>query len=157
MAEFGYDAAQTLAPGQAAILENLYPCTRRPQNVLHENLSPIFNLRGNPMVMGCNCNVPDAQYLVKYSGNIAVPTGGTVGEIQLALSINGQILPLTIAAATPAAVEQFWHVSGERTIRVPAGCCPSVSVVNASVSADGTTPAPTLVVRNLNVPVVRTA
>jgi hypothetical protein len=157
MAEFGYDARQELAPGAAAILENIRPCTRRPQLVMHENLSPNINLRGNP-VASCGCTRGDAQYAVRFSGNIAVPTGGTAGAIQLAMSVNGQILPLTIATATPAAVEQFWHVSGEKTIYVPSGCCPTVTVVNASVSADpATTPAPTIALIHLNVTVKRTA
>ena len=155
MAEFGYNELQTLAPGAAAILENLRPCTRRPQLVMHENLSPTISLRGNNP---CLCPCADAHYLVKFSGNIAIPEGGTPAEIQMAIALNGQILPLTLAAATPAAAEQFWHVSGEKTIVVSPGCCPSVTVVNASVSADpATTPAPTLVIRNLNVTVNRTA
>lgn len=154
MAEFGYNEVQTVAPGAAAILENLRPCTHRPQLVLHENLSPVVNLRGN--FAGNMCN--NAQYLVKFSGNIAVAEGGAAGEIQVALSQGGQILPLTIAAATPAAAEEFWHVSGEKTIVVPFGCCPTMTIVNASVSADpATTPAPTIVIRNLNMTVVRTA
>lgn len=154
MAEFGYNEVQTLAPGEAAILQDLRPCNRRPQLVLHENLSPTISLRG--IVNNPCCGFAD--YLVKFSGNIAISEGGTAGEIQLALSQEGQILPLTIAAATPAAAEQYWHVSGEKTFRVPAGCCPSITVVNASVSATpATTPAPTIDIRNLNVTVVRTA
>lgn len=156
MAEFGYNETQTLAPGAAAILENIRPCTHRPQLVLHENLSPNIGLRGKPLTVGCPCG--DYQYLVKFSGNIAITAGGAAGEIQLALNQNGQILPLTIAAATPAAAEQFWHVSGEKTITIPAGCCPTVTVVNASVGpTPATTPAPTIDIRNLNVTVTRTA
>lgn len=75
-----------------------------------------------------------------------------------ALAMDGQIIPLTIASATPAAVEQFWHVSGVKTIRVNFGCCPTVSVVNASVSATpATVPAPPVLIRNLNVTVNRVA
>lgn len=154
MVEFGYNDAQDLGPGQAAILENIRPCTHRPQLVIHENLSPTIGLRGivnNP----CACY---AEYVAKYSGNIAVAEGGTAGEIQLAFYQDGQVLPLTIAAATPAAAGEFWHVSGEKTFRVPVGCCPTVTVANASVSATpATTPAPTITLRNLNVTVQRTA
>lgn len=156
MAEYGYNALQTVQPGAAAILEDIRPCTRCPQLVVHDNQTPNLILRG--IVRNVNCCNPKAQYTVRYSGNIAVTTGGTAGEIQLALSVNGFIRPLTIAAATPAAAEDFWHVSGEATIDVLAGCCTEVAVVNASVSATpATTPAPTIDIRNLNVVVNRVA
>ena len=154
MVEFGYNEVQTLGPGAAAILENIRPCTKRPQRVVHDNLTPNVTLRG--IVANTCCG--NAQYNVRYSGNIAVSEGGTAGEIQLALSVNGYVRPLTIAAATPAAVGDYWHVSGDATIDVPVGCCTTVTVVNASVSATpATTSAPTIDVRNLNVDVTRLA
>lgn len=152
-AEYGYVAAQTLQPGQAAILENIRPCNKCPQNVVHDNLTPNLLLRGIVRNPCCNAR---AQYDVTFSGNIALAEGATVGEIQLALSVNGFVRPLTIAAATPAAVGDYWHVSGEATIDVPAGSDDDVAVVNASV---GETPAttPAIDVRNLNVKVKREA
>lgn len=152
-AEYGYVAAQTLQPGQAAILENIRPCNKCPQNVVHDNLTPNLLLRGIVRNPCCNAR---AQYNVTFSGNIALAEGATVGEIQLALSVNGFVRPLTIAAATPAAVGDYWHVSGEATIDVPAGSDDDVAVVNASV---GETPAttPAIDVRNLNVKVKREA
>lgn len=154
MVEFGYNEVQTLSPGGAAILQNIRPCTKRPQRVVHDNLTPNITLRG--IVANACCG--GAQYNVRYSGNIAISEGGTPGEIQLALSVDGYIRPLTIAAATPAAVGDYWHVSGDATIDIPVGCCTTVTVVNASVSATpATTPAPTIDVRNLNVDVTRLA
>ena len=155
MAEYGYNEAQDLQPGASAILEDIRPCNKCPQQVLHDNETPNLTLRG--IVRNTCCNAK-AQYNVRYSGNIAVAEGGTAGEIQLALSVGGFVRPLTIAAATPAAVGDFWHVSGDATIDVAAGCCTTVAVVNASVSATpSTTPAPTITVRNLNVNVNRLA
>lgn len=153
MAEFGYNDLQVVQPGAGALLNTIRPCTRRPQLVMHEDQNPLIYLRG----AGCNpCATAD--YEIKWSGNIAVPEGGTAGEIQLALAVDGQIIPLTIAAATPAAAEQFWNVGGIKTIRVNMGCCPAVSVVNASVSpTPATTPAPAVAIRNLNVAVNRVA
>lgn len=153
MAEFGYNELQTVQPGAGALLNTIRPCTRRPQLVMHEDENPLIYLRG----AGCNpCSVAD--YEVEWKANIAVPEGGTVGEIQMALAVDGQIIPLTIGAATPAAVEQFWEVSGTKTIRINFGCCPSLSVVNASVSATpATVPAPAISVRNLLVKVNRVA
>lgn len=147
MVEFGYNEVQTLQAGQAAILENIRPCNKRPQRVVHDNLTPNVTLRG--IVANPCCS--NAQYNVRYSGNIAVSTGGTVGEIQLALSVNGYTRPLTLAAATPAAIGDFWHVSGDATIDVPPGCCTNIAVVNASTSATAVD------VRNLNVDVTRLA
>ena len=156
MAEYGYNEVQTVQPGAAAILEDVRPCNRCPQLVVHDNETPNLILRG--IVRNQNCCNPKAQYFVSFTGNIAVPEGGTVGEIQLALSVNGFIRPFTIAAATPAAAQEFWHVGGDTTIDVPAGCCTNVAVVNASVSATpATTPAPAIDVRNLNVKVTRVA
>lgn len=66
--------------------------------------------------------------------------------------------PLTIAAATPAAVGDYWHVSGDTTVDVPVGCCTDVAIVNASVSATpATVPAPAITSRNLNVEIERKA
>lgn len=152
-AEYGYVAAQTLQPGQAAILENVRPCNKCPQNVVHDNLTPNLLLRGIVRNPCCNAR---AQYDVTFSGNIALSEGAPVGEIQLALSVSGFVRPLTIAAATPAAVGDYWHVSGEATIDVPAGSDVDVAVVNASVGATPAT-APAIDVRNLNVKVKREA
>ena len=150
MVEFGYNDLQTVQAGGSAILQNIRPCTSCPQRVMHSDMTANVTLRGMPKAP-CKAY---ADYNVRYSGNIAVTTGGTAGEIQLALSLGGETLPLTIAAATPAAAEDFWHVSGEATIRVPAGCCFTVAVQNASVSATpATTPAPAIDIRNLNVTV----
>ena len=154
MVEFGYNDLQTIQANGAAILYDIVPCNRRPQRVIHDNLSTNITLRG----IVNNCCADKAQYKVTYSGNIAVPEGGTAGEIQLALAVGGEILPLTISTATPAAAEQFWNVRDSAVINVPVGCCATVSVRNASISADpATTPAPAIVVRNLDVQIDRIA
>lgn len=152
MAEFTYNEIQLVQPGAAALLNTAIGCNRG--YVLHRPGSGILTLRG----MVNNPCAPFARYRVAYDGNIAVPTGGTVGEIQLALAIDGEQIQTSIAAATPAAVENYWNVSGFAIINVPRGCCNTVSVENASVSADpATTPAPALNLRNLNVEVTRLA
>lgn len=154
MAKYGYNEVQEVQPGVGAILQDVRPCTRCPQLVVHDNLTPNLILRG--IVRNTNCCNPKAQYNVEFNANIAIPEGGTAGEIQLALSVNGYIVPLTIAAATPAAAGDYWHVGGDTVIDVPMGCCTNVAIVNASVSADpATTPAPAINVRNLNVDVSR--
>ena len=148
MVEFGYNEDQIIQPGASAILRNIRPCTCRPQKVYHEDMTANVILRG---ATNCPC-ANSREFEVSYSCNIAVPTGGTVGEIQAALTLDGEILPLTIAAATPAAVANYWHVSGTKTIKAPAFSNFTVTVTNASVSATpATVPAPAITMRNLNV------
>lgn len=151
MAEYVYNEIQLIQPGAAALLNDGIRCNRGL--VLHRPGSGILTLRGN------NGSCPGfARYRVSYDGNIAIPEGGTPGEIQLALAIDGEIVPTSIAAATPTVAEAFWNVSGFAIIDVPSCCCYTCSVENASVSADpATTPAPALDLRNLNVEVTRLA
>lgn len=82
-----------------------------------------------------------------------VAPGVTVGEIAAALAINGEILQDTIAVTTPAAVGDFWHVSGFAYIDVPRGCCYEITVENASPQDTPATPNPSIDIRNLNVSV----
>lgn len=122
--------------------------------MLHRPGSGILTLRG---VVNNPC-ARFARYRCAFDGNIAIPEGGTPGEIQLALAIDGEIIQTSIATATPTVAEAYWNVNGFAIIDVPAGCCYTVSVENASVSATpATTPAPALDVRNLNVEVTRLA
>lgn len=152
MAEFTYNEVQLIQPGASALLDTAIGCNRG--YVIHRPGSGILTLRGK-------VNNPCAQfarYRVAYDGNIAVPAGATAGEIQLAIAIGGEVVPTSIAAATPAAVDQYWNVNGFAIVDVPVGCCYTVAVENASVSADpATTPALALNLRNLNVEVTRIA
>ena len=152
MAEYTYNEIQLVQPGGAATLNTAISCNKG--YVIHRPGSGILTLRGavnNP------CS-RFARYRVAYDGNIAVPEGGTAGEIQLALAIGGEVIPTSIAAATPTAVDAYWNVSGFAIVDVPVGCCYTISVENASVSATpATTPAPALNLRNLNVEVTRLA
>ena len=145
MAEFVYNDIQLIQPGAAAVLDTAIGCNRGM--VLHRPGSGIVTLRG--IVNNPCCRF--ARYRVSYDGNISVPTGETVGEIQLALAIDGEVVPTSIAAATPAAVDQYWNVNGFAIIDIPVGCCYTISVRNAS-----TTDIP-VNLRNLNVEVTRIA
>lgn len=152
MAEYIYAEAQTVQPGAAALLNAAIPCNKG--YVLHRAGSGILTLRG---IVNNPCG-RFARYRVAFDGNIAIPEGGTAGEIQLALAIDGEIINTSIAAVTPTVANAYWNVSGFAIIDVPSGCCYTVSVENASVSADPTTtPASALSLRNLNVEVTRLA
>lgn len=152
MAKFVYNEIQLVQPGASALINTAIGCNRG--YVLHRPGSGILTLR-------CLVNNPCARftrYRVAYAGNIAVPEGSTAGEIQLAIAIDGEVVPTSIAAATPAAVDQYWNVGNFAIIDVPVGCCYTVAVENASVSADpATTPALPLNLRNLNIEVTRIA
>lgn len=71
-------------------------------------------------------------YRVTFNGNIAVPTGETVGEISVAIAADGEVLAGTTARVTPAAVENYFNVAPNTLVRVPCGCCTPVSVRNTS-------------------------
>lgn len=152
MAEYVYNEVQVVQPGTAALLNDAIACNRGM--VLHRPGSGILTVRG---IVNNPC-ARFARYRVAYDGNIAVPEGGTAGEIQLALAIDGEIVPTSIAAATPTVVDAYFNVSGFAIIDIPVGCCYALSVENASVSAaPATTPAPAVNIRNLNVEVTRIA
>ena len=150
MAEYLYNDPQVIQPGASALLNDAIACNKG--YVIHRPGSGILTLRG---IVNNPC-ARFARYRVSFDGNIAVPEGGTPGEIQLALAIGGEVVPTSIATATPTVAEAYWNVNGFAIIDVPAGCCYTVAVENASVSAT-TTPAPALQVRNLNVEVSRQA
>ena len=73
-----------------------------------------------------------ARYRVSFGGNIAVPTGGTVGPIELAISVRGEPLGSATAIVTPAAVEEYNNVYMSVLVDVPRGCCVDVGVENTS-------------------------
>lgn len=93
--------------------------------VKHREGSGIVTLRG--LTNQCN-----ARFCVSFSGNIAIPAGGTVGEISLAIAIEGEPLQSTRMRVTPAAVDNYFNVSAQTDICVPRGCCASVAVENTS-------------------------
>jgi hypothetical protein len=93
--------------------------------IVHRQGSGIIKLRG--ITNQCR-----ARYLVGYSGNIQIPTGGTVDAISLAISVDGEPLQSTKMIVTPAAVENLFNVSAQAYIDVPKGCCSTVSVENTS-------------------------
>ena len=149
MAEYLYDNAQSVLLNQAAIFDSSIPCNRG--NVIHEDGSGIFILRGNTP----NCF---ARYQVVFNGNIALPEGATVTPIAVALSVNGEARSTSKAIYTPAAVEQFGNVTSTAIITVPRGCCYTVALRAVPASTDTiVTPAPVITLQNANMTIVRTA
>ena len=135
-AEYSANLAQTVAAnGSVIFTESPVPCSRGL--IYHRDESGVFRL-ASPSVIGafgrgCCGKMPFADYLVSYSGNIAIPTGGTVEEISLAIAIDGEIDPSSTMIFTPAAVGDFGNVSSQIVVAVPWICrCASVSVRNVS-------------------------
>ena len=123
MAEFTFVGTQTVAPGQNVLFTETPVCGSNC--ITHREGSGIVRLRG--MTNQCK-----ARYRVSFGGNIAVPTGGTVEEISLAISIEGEPLASATMIVTPAAVENFFNVFGAVFVDVERGCCLTVAVENTS-------------------------
>ena len=133
MAEFSNNLQQVVNPGETVIFtESPVPCRRGL--IRHRDDTGNFLLVGYiPRQYGCRCNrQQDANYLVDFGANIAIPTGGTVEAISLALTIDGATVPASNMIVTPAAAEQFFNVSRAINVSVFGGCCESLAVRNTS-------------------------
>lgn len=101
-----------------------------------------------------------ARYEVTLQANVAIPTGGAVTPLALAITLNGVAIPDSVAIVTPAAAEDVWHINTSTTITVPCGCCVSVSAAYVDATEDdaATTPTPSIFVRRrASLSVVRVA
>ena len=83
MAEYVAVAAQEVAANGNVVYTNT--AVKGTACVQHREGSGIVTLRGIT-------NQCKARYFVDFSANIAVPTGGTAGEISLAIAIGGDDL-----------------------------------------------------------------
>lgn len=129
--EFSNNNSQVVNPGESVVFTaSPVPCNRGL--VRHRNDSGNFLLRGNVRRNACGCCAESAQYLVDFGANIAIPTGGTVGSISLALTLDSATLPTTQMTVTPAAVEEYWNVSDATILGVWRGCCQTLTVRNIS-------------------------
>lgn len=151
-AEYLANAVQTVSNNAPIIFTASIPCTRG--YIYHEDETGIFILRGIT-------NQCYATYQVTFNGNIAVPTGATVpdGGIAVALTINGEPRLTSRAIFVPAAAgDNYGNVTSTAIIRVPRGCCFTVSVDAVPASSDPTvTPAPQIAVQNANLTITRIA
>lgn len=147
MAEFLMNSVQAVALNQPAIFSASIPCNNG--YVFHEDETGVFILRGKTP----NCF---ARYQVTFNGNVAIPEGGTVAPIAVALTVNNEIRPTSRAIYTPAAVDEYGNVTCTAIVTVPRGCCTSVSVRNVPASEDPTvTPAPVINLQNSNLVITR--
>ena len=145
MAEYAYNPIQEVSDGQASLLNTIIPCNKG--YVYHRDGFGVVTLRGKVN----NACATFARYQVTANGNIAVPTGGTVGEISVALAIGGEAVQTSRARVTPAAVDQYFNVTSTAIITVPAGCCADVSLDNVTGTGQA------INIQNLNLTVSRIA
>lgn len=126
MAEFVAVSAQEVAANGNVIFTN--KVVSSSNCIKHREGSGIVTLRG--LTNQCR-----ARYFVDFSGNISIPTGGTVDAISLAIAISGEPVLSSQMISTPAAVDQYNNVSSGVYIDVPAGCCVNIAVKNTSTQA----------------------
>lgn len=133
-------ATQTVAENQNVLFTDSVTCGNC--SITHRDGSGLVVLRGTT-------NQCRARYKVTFGGNIAIPTGGTVEAISLALAIDGEGLGSSTMIVTPAAVEEYFNVFGAMFIDVPKGCCLTVSIQNTSAQS--------ILVQNANLIIERVA
>ena len=149
-AEYLANAVQEVSLNAPILFSASIPCTKG--YIYHEDETGIFILRG------ITCNQCFATYQVTFNGNIAIPTGGTVTPIAVAITINGEPRVTSRAIFSPAAVEEYGNVTSTAIIKVPKGCCFSLAVEHVAATTDPTvTPAPVIEVQNANLVINRIA
>lgn len=152
VAEYLANDEQLISLNQPVIFTASIPCTKG--YLYHEDDTGIFVLRGivnNPT----SCF---ARYQITFNGNIAIPTGGVVSPIAIAITVNGEPRLTSRAIYTPAAVDTYGNVTSTAIVTVPRGCCFTVSVRYVSADEDpATTPTPVIEMQNANLVVSRIA
>ena len=152
--EFLYNPIQTVALNAPILFDTSIPCSRG--YIYHESNTGNFILKGANTNNGC-CN-QFAQYQVTFNGNIAIPEGGEVTPIAVAIAVDGEPRLTSRAIFTPADVEEFGNVTSTAIIKVPRCCCFSLSVDAVPATIDPTvTPAPVIEVQNANLTITRIA
>lgn len=150
MAEYLANSVQNVGLNAPILFTASIPCNKG--YIYHEDETGIFILRG------CTNNC-FARYQVTFNGNAAIPTGGAVTPIALALAVNGEPRLTSRAIFTPAAVEEYGNLTSTAIITVPKGCCFSLSVryVDATTDDATTEPTPLITVQNANLVIDRIA
>lgn len=150
MAEYLANAPQNVALNNPVLFNASIPCNTGC--VFHEDETGIFILKGKTN----NCF---ARYQLVFNGNISVPEGGDVTAIGLAISVNGETRPTSLAIFTPQAVDELGNVTSTALVTVPKGCCFSASVryVDATTLDPTVEPTGVINVQNANLVINRVA
>ena len=146
------DSVENIALNNPIPFESSIPCSKG--YVLHENGTGNFILRGI-VNNSCGCF---ARYQVTYNGNVAVAPDGEVTPIGIAISVNGETRPFSLAIFSPTG-EEFGNLTSTAIITVPKGCCFNVAIRYVDATTDDATvePTPLITVRNSNLVINRIA
>ena len=147
------DAVESVALNTAIPFVDSIPCNRG--YVFHQSGTGIFVLRG----IVNNPTACFARYNVEFTGNISIPTGGTITPIATAIVVSGESRQGSRSIYTPTVVDNYGNVTSRATIDVPRGCCFTVSVeyVNGTVNDPTVTPTPLINVVDGSLRINRTA
>lgn len=151
-AEYLANALQDVSLNAPIIFSASIPCAKG--YVYHEDETGIFILRG---IVNNPC-ANYATYQVTFNGNVSIPDGGTVVPIAVAIALSGEPRQTSLAIFTPASIEEFGNLTSTAIIKVPRGCCFTLSVEAVPATTDPTvTPAPVIQVQNANLVINRIA
>ena len=126
MAEFTNANTVSVAAGESLPLTET--AVKAPACIVHREGSGLVTL-------GLTSGQCRARFKVSFGGNIAIPTGGTVGPVSVALAVSGESLTSATAIVTPAAADNYFNVFVAAFIEVPRGCCVTVALKNTSTQA----------------------
>lgn len=124
--EITANAVQTIAANQNVLFTETP--IRGNCSIIHREGSGLVTLRG----ITDQCR---ARFRVSFGANVAIPTGGAIVPIELAIAINGEAIGPATMISTPAAVANFNNVYTSIFLDVPAGCCYTISVTNIGADA----------------------
>lgn len=152
-AEYLANPIQQVALNAPVIFNASIPCTRGW--VYHEDETGVFILRG---ITNGQCF---ATYQVTFNANIGLPEGSDLVPIAVAIAVSGEPRLTSRAIYVPAETDEggnFGNVTSTAIIKVPKGCCFSVSVDAVPATSDPTiVPAPIIDVQNANLVIDRIA
>lgn len=133
MAEFTANALQAVGPNGVVVLYNT-SCQCCCNNCCCNDIEHTDGT-GSIVLRGCKPKGCKVKYKVSFGANVAIPAGGTLGPLSIALAINGEPIPATTATVTPGALGDFNNIFTERIVKVPANCCLTVAVRNINTQA----------------------
>lgn len=139
--EITANAVQTVTENGNAVFTNT--SVAGSSCIVHRQGSGLVTLRG---LTNGQCR---ARFRVTFGGNVAIPTGGTVGPVAVAIAINGEPIQTSEMIVTPAAVNEYFNVYRSMFLDVPRGCCSQVSVENLTAGD--------ILVQNANLTIERVA
>jgi hypothetical protein len=131
MAAYGANAEQTIQSNGFVVFSSaIIPCDLGL--IQHVNETPLFSLNGwRQNNCPCRSNVP-TYYFMDFNANVALAEGATVVPISIVVSIDGIPYSLSEMDSTPAAAEEYNHVSIRVPIPILSRCCQNVAIQNTS-------------------------